>query len=47
MKKAAHEVVRTRYLSSLSADFEGGNQLEEYEMIKDGVTDLLNEGHFL
>jgi hypothetical protein len=32
---------------SLSSDFEGGNQLEMYKMIKDGVTGLLSEGRFL
>ena len=47
MKKFAREVVSTKYLDSLSSDFEGGNQLEMYEMVKDGVTGLLSEGCFL
>jgi hypothetical protein len=28
-------------------DFEGGNQVAMYEMVKDGVTGLLSEGHSL
>jgi hypothetical protein len=47
MKKVAREVVSTKYVNSLSSDFEGGNQLEMYKMVKDGVTGLLSEGRFL
>ena len=46
MKKVACEVVFTKYINSLSSDFEGGNQSEVYEMIRDGVTGLLSKGHF-
>ena len=47
MKKVARKVVSTKYINPLSSDFEGGNQLEVYEIIKNGVTGLLNKGHFL
>lgn len=47
MKKVAREVVRSKYREALSPPFEGGNQLEEYEMVKDNVAEILNNGCFL
>jgi hypothetical protein len=48
MKRAAREVVRCKYQDSLCPpEFEGGNQLHEYEMIKDGVAAVLKDGLFL
>jgi hypothetical protein len=47
MKKVAREVVRSNYRDALSPPFEGGNQMEEYEMVKDNVAEILNNGCFL
>jgi hypothetical protein len=47
MKRVAREVVKAKYPDIFHPDFEGGNQLEEYEMVKDNVTGILNEGVFL
>jgi hypothetical protein len=48
MKKIARQVVRIKYSEQFSPDkFEGGNQLEMYELVKDGVAGLLNGGCFL
>jgi hypothetical protein len=47
MKKIAREVVKNKYPDTFCPDFEIGNQLEEYEMVKDNVTSILNNGIFL
>jgi hypothetical protein len=48
MKRAAREVVRCKYQDALSPpEFEGGNQLHEYDMIKDEVAGILKDGIFL
>lgn len=47
MKKVAREVVKIKYSEQFSPEFEGGNQLELYEMVKDGIVGILDGGHFL
>jgi hypothetical protein len=48
LKKIVQQVISSKYATLLSPpEFEGGNQLELYQMVQEGVSQSLDGGHFL
>lgn len=47
MKLMARSIVQAKYHDTITVDFEGGNQLEEYSLIETQVKAILKNGLFL